>query len=101
MTLVSLTTSASPGSSSAEDRDDAVAQHGSSGRTTSSRAASRGCAGRSAMLSAGSSKSKRSVRMVSRLIPSVLAYAAESEQRGKVQYGYSRFPGSCFARSPE
>src|SRR6185503_13142893 len=34
------------------------------GRTTSIRAASRGCMGRSAMRSGGRSKSKRSVRMI-------------------------------------
>ena len=68
ITLVSLTTSASPGRSrSGRSRDDAVLDaRRLPGRTTSSRAASRGLAGRSAMRSGGRSKSNRSVRMEDR-----------------------------------
>ena len=68
---LSLTTSASPGCSrSGRSRDAAVLSSGASpGLTTSSRAASRGAAGRNAMRSAGKSKSKRSVRMHSRVMP--------------------------------
>ena len=63
MTLVSLKTSTSPGSSSdGRSRDHPVLEI-AAGRTTSSRAASRGFAGRSAIRSSGRSKSKRSTRI--------------------------------------
>ena len=70
MTLLSLTTKQSPG----RNRSGRSAMFRSSSSTacpdftTSSRAASRGLAGRSAMRSVGRSKSKRSVRMVARQI---------------------------------
>ena len=66
ITLVSLTTIASPGAQQVgEGRARRDRRHSgvAPGRTTNSRAASRGAAGRSAMRSGGSSKSNRSVRM--------------------------------------
>src|SRR5579862_2576253 len=62
ITLESLTTRASPGSGRSATIPSA-SEGAPPGRTTKSRAASRGLAGRSAMRSAGRSKSKRSVRI--------------------------------------
>src|SRR5206468_12680194 len=63
ITLVSLTTRRSPGCSHCGSSATLRSCNTPSGCTTSMRAESRGLAGRSAMLVAGSSKSKRSVRM--------------------------------------
>ena len=69
MTLVSLTTSASPArNNSGKSRMVRSSSAGDPpGRTTRSRAASRGEAGRNAMRSSGKSKSNRSVRIYSRM----------------------------------
>ena len=72
ITLVSLTTSWSPGASQFGRSETMWSRNGPSGSTTSIRAVSRGFAGRSAMLVVGSSKSKRSVRMVLRYHQPVL-----------------------------
>ena len=63
MTLVSLTTSTSPASSSDGRSCTTRSSNDPCGRTTSSLAASRGVAGRNAMRSSGRSKSKRSTRI--------------------------------------
>ena len=64
MTLVSLKTSRSPGPSSDGRSRTMRSSNAAPGLTTSSRAASRGSAGRSAIRSSGRSKSKRSTRTV-------------------------------------
>src|SRR5579884_230501 len=66
MTLVSLTTTASPARSNAGRSRTQRSSHSAEapGRTTSSFAASRGETGRSAIRSSGSSKSNRSVRIL-------------------------------------
>src|SRR6266702_603745 len=63
ITLVSLTTSWSPGASHVGSSETMWSRSPPSASTTSMRAASRGLAGRSAMRSGGSSKSNRSVRI--------------------------------------
>src|SRR5688572_28654735 len=63
MTLVSLSTSTSPGCSRLGRSRTMQSSKPSPGRTTSMRAASRGSTGRSAMLVSGSSKSNRSTRI--------------------------------------
>ena len=65
MTLVSLTTSASPGRRRSGRSRTLRSASAAPGLTTSSRAASRGRAGRSAIRSSGRSKSKRSTFMKS------------------------------------
>ena len=74
MTLVSLTTSASPLRNNDGRSPMARSSTGAPGRTTRSRAASRGVAGRSAMRSSGSAKSNSSVRMFVKL-PAGWAFA--------------------------
>ena len=81
ITLVSLTTSASPARSrSGRSRTQRSSSSGSApGRTTSRRAASRGAIGRNAIRSGGRSKSNRSVRINTRHRPQPWAMTSLAE----------------------
>src|SRR3984893_5545116 len=95
ITLVSFTTSWSPGSSQSGRSATRRSRKTPSGCTISSRAESRGLAGRNAMLRARSTKSKRSVRMA-QCAPAwsenVIPEAARS-----VAIRNLEIPGSCSA----
>ena len=90
ITLVSFTTSWSPGSSHCGSSATSRSRKTPSGCTTSIRAESRGLAGRSAMLPAGSSKSKRSVRMARRA-PSIVSQRHSGGRARARQSGISSF----------
>ena len=94
ITLVSLTTSASPGASrSGRSRTPRSSSSGvAPGRTTSSRAASRGATGRSAMRSGGRSKSNRSVRMTAR------RHCRDADRARDRGVGHHRQTAGCPAR---
>src|ERR1700730_4420066 len=95
ITLVSFNTSWSPGSRQSGRSATRRSRKTPSGCTISSRAESRGLAGRNAMLPAGSSKSKRSVR-IAQCAPAwsknVIPEAARS-----VAIRNLEIPGSCSA----
>src|SRR6187200_317300 len=96
ITLVSLTTSWSPGSSHCGSSATMRSSRLPSGRTTSMRAESRGLTGRSAILSAGSSKSNRSVRMAQ-----CAPHVSERHSRGHAKRGHPESDvGSRFRVQP-
>ena len=92
MTFVSLTTTASPSRSSAGKSRMTRSSNGvaAPGRTTRSRALPRGAAGRSAMRSSGSGKSKRSVRISDNATHDPLAPAKAETQLLRLRN--TRFP---------
>src|SRR5579883_396659 len=93
ITLVSLTTSWSPGRSQSGRSETIWSRSPPPASTTSRRAESRGLAGRSAMFSGGRSKSKRSVRMGAMRSHTFSVVPGHAKR----EPGTSRFRVRCFA----
>src|SRR5450756_1923419 len=100
ITRVSFTTSWSPGSSQSGRSPTRRSRSTPSPCTTSIRAASRGLAGRSAMLAAGSSKSNRSVRMALMRSRAEKRHSGGRAKRGHPESRDSRMCNSTSEFSP-